>query len=357
MGRLRIGLIGTDREALRFYEANRYGTGIEVTAVCGRTLEETREFAARKGKLALFTSPTDLAASEICDAVFVSGPCTLTGFRKVRLQDESGESGEDQERYYHRQEIITLMLEAGKHVICQAPLALTEQQARDLFGIARDRDLILMECLNSVYTPAFAKMREQASRLGTFREAYLHCCHRTPAFESYKKGGREDSLAPAMGGGALYHYGIQLAACAVRLFGQPEKVVCLRNMLDDQMEGSAVILIEYPGLQVTLNCSMMADLAAPSHIMGEEGSMLISSMENVKDIQVYRPMVKQVFHYEQSDNTYGPVTQAFAAMVRGEGDPVSARELSLGTIEILTRARKSSRTSGEMTAPSSGVGR
>ena len=75
--------------------------------------------------------------------------------------------------------------------------------------------------------------------------------------------------------------------------------------------------------------------------------MLISSMENVKDLQVYRPMVKQVFHYEQSDNTYGPVTQAFAAMVRGEGDPVSARELSLGAIGILARALESSKISEE----------
>ena len=342
MGRLRIGLIGTDGEALRFYEANRYGMDMEVTAVCGRDLEETREFAARKGKLILFTDPADLAASESCDAVFVSGPCTLTGFRKKEKQEESGE---DQDRYYHRQEIITMVLDAGKHVICQAPLALTGQQARDLFGFAGERGLILMECLNTVYTPAFAKMMEQAVRLGAFREAYLHCCHWTPAYESCKKGGREDSLTPAMGGGALYRYGIQLAACAVRLFGQPEKVVCLRNMLDDQMEGSAVILMEYPGLQVTLHCSMLADLAAPSHIMGEEGSMLISSMENVRDVQVYRPMVKQVFHYEQSDNTYGPVTQAFAAMIRGEGDPVSARELSLGAIGILTGALENSKTS------------
>jgi len=344
MSRLRIGLIGTDREALRFYEANRYGMDVEVTAVCGPTQEETREFAARKGKMTLFTRPAELASSRDCDAVFVSGACTLTDFRKGEGQEKTGE---DEDRYYHRQEIIAMMLEAGKHVICKAPLALTEQETEDLFGMARDRGVILMECLNTVYTPAFAKMREQAVHLGTFREAYIHCCHRTPAYESCKKGGRDDSLAPAMGGGALYNYGIHMAACAVRLFGQPQKVSCLRNIFCGGMEGSAVILLDYPGLQVTLSCSMMADLAAPSHIMGEEGSMLISSMENVKDLQVYRPMVKQVFHYEQSDNTYGPVTQAFAAMVRGEGDPVSARELSLGAIGILARALESSKISEE----------
>ena len=244
MSRLRIGLIGTDREALRFYEANRYGMDVEVTAVCGQTREETREFAARKGKLTLFTSPDQLASSEDCDAVFVSGACALTGFRKG---EEQGETGEDQDRYYHRQEIIAMMLRAGKHVICKAPLALTVREAGDLFEMARDRGVILMECLNTVYTPAFAKMREQAVHLGTFREAYLHYCHRTPAYESCKKGGRDDSLAPAKGGGALYNYGIHMAACAVRLFGQPREVSCLRNILWGGLEGSAVILLDYRG--------------------------------------------------------------------------------------------------------------
>ena len=337
MSRLRIGLIGTDREARRFYEANRYGTGMEVTAVCGRTAGEVREFAAGKGKMHLFTSPEDLADSDTFDAAFVSGPCALTGFVRGQKQEESEE---DKEKVYHRQELIALMLDAGKHVLCQAPLALTRREEADLFRLAQDRGLILMECLNAVYTPAFAKMREQAGQLGSFREAYIHCCHRTPAYESFRKGVREESLMPDMGGGALYNYGIHMAACAVRLFGQPKKAVCFRNVSDGQEEGAAVMLLQYPDMQAVINCSMMADLAAPSHIMGEEGSMLISSMENVKDLQIYRPMVKQVFHYEQSDNTYGPVTQAFAALVRGEGDPVSARELSLAAIEILTLARE-----------------
>ena len=156
MSRLRIGLIGTDREALRFYEANRYGMDVEVTAVCGPTQEETREFAARKGKMTLFTRPAELASSRDCDAVFVSGACTLTDFRKGEGQEKTGE---DEDRYYHRQEIIAMMLEAGKHVICKAPLALTEQETEDLFGMARDRGdrLILIvdefHCLRQLEDP------------------------------------------------------------------------------------------------------------------------------------------------------------------------------------------------------------
>lgn len=339
MSRLRIAMIGTDREALRFYEANRYGTGIEVTAVCGATDQETRDFAARKGRLALFTDPEDLAASSVCDAVFVSGRCSFTAFLKKGQAE--GDEGDEKDgiTFYHRNELLSLLLEQGKHVICQPPLALKAEEARELFKLAEQKDLVLMEAFHAASTPAFAKMKDQACLLGTFREAYIQCCHRTPAYESFKRGACPEDLMPEMGGGALYSYGIHMAACAIRLFGQPERVSAFRHMLKENLEGSAVMMLHYPDMPVTISCSMMADLAAPSHILGEDGSMLISNMENVKDLQVYRPAVKQVFHYEQSDNTYGPVTQLFAGLVRGEGDPASARELSLGAIEILEKAR------------------
>jgi predicted dehydrogenase len=50
-------------------------------------------------------------------------------------------------------------LEAGKHVVCEKPLALTIQQADELIQIARQRDRLLVANLMQRYNPLFGMVR------------------------------------------------------------------------------------------------------------------------------------------------------------------------------------------------------
>lgn len=53
------------------------------------------------------------------------------------------------------EELIRKALECGKHVLCETPLALTEESARDLYALAQERGLVLMEALKTAFFPAF----------------------------------------------------------------------------------------------------------------------------------------------------------------------------------------------------------
>lgn len=52
-----------------------------------------------------------------------------------------------------------LMLEHGKHVLCEKPLTLNEKQTRKLCSIAKENNLFLMEGYWSRSTPVYQELR------------------------------------------------------------------------------------------------------------------------------------------------------------------------------------------------------
>lgn len=71
---------------------------------------------------------------------------------------------------YHL-EVSLLMLEHGKHVLCQKPLCMNEKQARKLIEYAEKKKLFLMEGFWSRSNPSYQYIREQlqAGRLGDIK--------------------------------------------------------------------------------------------------------------------------------------------------------------------------------------------
>lgn len=58
-----------------------------------------------------------------------------------------------------RAALVRTALEAGKHVLCEAPLFLSVDEGRQLYALADERGLVLMEALKTAYFPAFERLR------------------------------------------------------------------------------------------------------------------------------------------------------------------------------------------------------
>jgi len=71
-------------------------------------------------------------------------------------------------RYKH----IEKSLLAGKHVLCENPLAIQEQQAQELFDLAKKKNLLLLMALKTAFAPAFNKLLDELknSTIGNIRE-------------------------------------------------------------------------------------------------------------------------------------------------------------------------------------------
>lgn len=58
------------------------------------------------------------------------------------------------EHYSH----IKTAINAGKHVLCESPVSLSEDQTQELFELAKEKNLILMEAIKTAYATAFSRL-------------------------------------------------------------------------------------------------------------------------------------------------------------------------------------------------------
>lgn len=53
---------------------------------------------------------------------------------------------------------ICQALKCGKHVLCEAPIALTEKQSLELFKVAQDNNCVLMDAIKTAYSMAYSRL-------------------------------------------------------------------------------------------------------------------------------------------------------------------------------------------------------
>ena len=313
---VRFGFIGTGKIAENFYQANRFINGFELTAVYSRTMERAKEFGFRKGSLAYFDDLEEFAKSDAFDAVYLASPNCC----------------------HHDQAIA--MMRAGKHVLCEKPLASNYEEAKEMFAVAEEEGVILMEGMRSIYTPGFQKMTEYMETLGHIRRATLQYCQYSSRYDNFKRGIIENAFKPELSKGALMDIGVYPVACMIRLFGAPKSVKAAGVRLKGGVDGEGTILMEYDDMIGEAIYSKITDAAVPSQIQGEEGSMMVSEIENVKDLRIRRKTVTQSIHFEQSDNTLNYEAAAFIKMVKTGTGWEDARDITLETMKVLDEARR-----------------
>lgn len=313
---IRFGMIGTGKIAEKFWQANRYGKDFELTAVYSRTLERARQFGFQKGQLQYFDDLEAFANSDCIDAVYVASPNCC-----------------------HYEQVMTL-LKAGKHVLCEKPMASNLEQAQEMFAEAEKQNLILLEGMRSIYAPSFQKMIPYMETLGTIRRATLQYCQYSSRYDNYKRGIVENAFKPELSNGALMDIGVYVVSCMIHLFGAPKSIKASGVKLHNGVDGAGTILMEYPDMIGEAIYSKITDSAMPSQIQGEDASMLIQEIENVKDLRIVRKGVVQSIHFEQSDNILNYETQEFIKMIKTGMGWEKSKEITLETMKVLDEARK-----------------
>ena len=124
----RIGIVGSGRIANRFVPESKVVNGAQVTAVMNPEKKDGEAFAKLHGIKAF--SDYDAFLNEI-DLVYVASP-HLTHYNYVKDA-----------------------LLANKHVLCEIPFMLEKEQALELYRIAEERNLVLLEASKTAYCPAF----------------------------------------------------------------------------------------------------------------------------------------------------------------------------------------------------------
>ncbi|HTZ51511.1 MAG TPA: Gfo/Idh/MocA family oxidoreductase [Spirochaetia bacterium] len=132
MEKVRIGIIGTSPYAETMHFGNLQShTAAEIAAVCGLDAPRVRELAARYSIPSTFSDWRELIRRGKLQAVIVAAPHDL---------------------HYP---ITMEALEAGLHVLCEKPLAMTAAHAREMTEKAASRSLINMCYFTWRWLPAY----------------------------------------------------------------------------------------------------------------------------------------------------------------------------------------------------------
>nr|WP_277815782.1 Gfo/Idh/MocA family oxidoreductase [Paenibacillus sp. DMB5] len=125
-------MVGSGRIAERTMAEVKFVSGISVTSVFNPRLSSAEAFANRF-ELAKAFDQYEAFLDDI-DGVYIASP-------------------HETHYEYARQALL-----AGKHVLCEKPMVLRENEARELYEMAQQTGLVLMEAIKTAYAPSFLNL-------------------------------------------------------------------------------------------------------------------------------------------------------------------------------------------------------
>ena len=127
---IRIGLVGEPEHLVKFKRECAYVNGIEVVGVYSVNKKDVARYL---GDLLIIAS-TYVELLDHVDAVYLLSHPT---------------------KHYEQSKYA---LQKGKHVLCEAPIALCINQLEELEGLAREKGLILMNGIKTAYATAYYRL-------------------------------------------------------------------------------------------------------------------------------------------------------------------------------------------------------
>lgn len=243
---IRLGILGCARIVRRaIVGAARKSSSVEITAIAGRNGATAAAWAAEFGIPRHYDSYEALIADPNVDAVYIPLPNELH-----RPWTERAAA-------------------AGKHVLCEKPLALDVADARPMIDACRRAGVILMEAFMWRHHPRVAHALKMLKD-GTLGE--LRLVKMDFSFDIDRTDWRLDA---ARGGGALYDlgcYGINLA----RTFtgSEPTEIIARAKYFSPGVDSTLGMLMRFPNdVTALLDCSFECPYRNRFEIVGTKGSI------------------------------------------------------------------------------------
>ena len=253
---LRIGILGAARIARKFTDGVRGSDKVIVAAVASRDRNRAEEFAQSLGIPTVFDSYDAMLDSSAVDAIYNPLPNALHGPWSIRAMD------------------------AGKHVLCEKPLADTRVEAVAMFAAAVRNGVRLAEAYPYRSQPQTLKLQElvAAGAIGT-----LQMISATFAFTLTARG--DIRLDPALAGGALMDLGSYPVSLIRMLSGaSPLAMQVLGAMDPSGVDHAAMATMSFAsGLLAQASCSFGAAVHRQALIAGTDGVIETSYANHTSD--------------------------------------------------------------------------
>ena len=259
---IRWGILGTARVARKVVAGMHRIDSAEPLAVASRNQQRAADWAAQYQLPQSFGSYQALLDCDEIDAVYIPLPPSLHCEWTIKAA------------------------EAGKHVLCEKPFALSVLQARAMVDACRKHDRQLMEGVMWRHHPRAAQMKEllQAGTLGDLHKI-------TAAFSSYWDDGLKENIRSRrdLGGGSLGDLGWYCLGAALWAFEDlPLKVwgtARFENNIDTSFNG---VMWFADDRIASFDCSFDTALRKWFEVAGSRGSIVCDDFTRPWDIEKTR---------------------------------------------------------------------
>lgn len=315
---IKFAVIGTNWITQKFVQAAHESQSMQLTAVYSRNLDSAAQFAQEFGVETTYDSLDALANDNTVEAVYIASPNSL-----------------------HCEQSI-LMMEHGKHVICEKPVASNIVEATRMFEVAEKNGVVLFEAYKSQFLPNFKQVQLGLEKIGKVHKAHINYCQYSSRYQKYLNGENPNTFNPAFSNGSLVDIGFYCVAATVALFGEPENAQASAKLLESGVDAHGCAIFQYPEFDVTLAHSKVSDSYAPSEIQGEQGAIIIDHIAECTDVKIrYRDGSIENLTQVQSENSMSYEAQAFADCIGGDHTTqTDAKQRALTVAKLITKMRQ-----------------
>jgi xylose dehydrogenase (NAD/NADP) len=313
---LRLGLLSTARINEGLVGGARLVDEVEVVAIGSRDLARAEAQAAALGVERALGSYEAVLEDRGVDAVYIALPNSMHVDWSIRA------------------------LEAGKHVLCEKPMARSVEPVERAFDAAERAGLVLAEGFMWRHHPQARKLIELLPRLGELRLVR--------AWFSFPLAGTGDVRhSGELEGGALMDVGCYCISGARLVAGEPVEISGTQASGGEEVDVRFSGVLRFPGdVLGQFDCGI--DMAARHglEVVGSEGSLLLAdpwhSRAPVLELRGPGGSVEEV-RAEEAD-PYACELRDLAAAVAGERDPLLGRADAVGQARVIEALYRSAKT-------------
>ena len=331
---MRWGVISTGWVARTFINALRGSEEAHVVAVASRDGQRAAALAAEAGVPRAYGAYAELLIDPEVEAVYIGLPNSL-----------------------HAEWTIACA-HAGKHVLCEKPLATSRAEAETMFEAARDAGVWLMEAFMYRFHPQTLKVQELIAE-GAIGDVRLI----RSTFSFTVADPNNVRLSATLAGGALMDVGCYPVNFARMVAGgAPERVAAAARWAPSGVDEMLAGTLEYPtGAIAQITCSLSASRVHSAHVIGSAGSIELDQAftlpfdqptrirlrRGVRGAEVEEIEIAPVNHYRLEAEAFGRLVQAGHGVHGLPEMPLIETLDNLATIEALMLAARETHTGGD----------
>lgn len=291
-----------------------------IRAIASRSLDTARRVAGELGIPVAYGSYEELLADPDIEAVYIPLPNHL------------------------HSEWTKAAAAAGKHVLCEKPIAMTSREARDMVEVCESSGVLLMEAFMYRLHPMWVKTMElvRGGAIGEVRSVQT-------VFSYFNDDPDNIRNIPDVGGGALYDIGCYAVNVARMVFGTEPTDVRAAIRRDERLGTDVVTsaLLDFGGRHSTFVCSTQLEPDQRVDIHGTTGRLVVEIPFNLPDDRPTRvlqvaggepPVSPRIETHEiPAANPYSVQADAYSRAIRSGGPvPVEPAD-AVANMEVIDR--------------------